>query len=158
MGATFLYVAAWLLAFGYPNAAYAFTDAQAKAGAETFQRQCARCHGPIGEGQDNIYRGLRSPELIGPNSFPVAPRPYQKLRHFEFHSVRDIYEFASAAMPADQPASLSSDEYWDVITYLLQANGVLADRKPLDESIAAQIPIPLTRRQAASHRTAAAGR
>ena len=155
---TLLLFVSGLAAFSRPRTALAFTDAQAKAGAETFQLQCARCHGPNGEGQDNIYRGLRAPELIGSNSFPVAPRPYQKLRHFDFHSVRDIYEFASAAMPADQPASLNGDVYWDVIAYLLQANGVRSDGKPLSEITAAETPIPLMRRQGTPPRTAAAGR
>jgi len=145
-------------AIGLPSAALAFTDAEAKAGAETFQLQCARCHGPNGEGQENIYHGLRAPELIGSNSFPVAPRAYQKLRHFNFHNVRDVYEFSSASMPADQPASLDSETYWDVIAYLLQANGVHSDGKQLDESTAAETPIPLMRRQGAPPKTAAAGR
>lgn len=152
-----LVVASWLAAFSQPGAAFAFTDAQVKAGAETFQLQCARCHGPNGEGEENIYHGLRAPELIGPNAFPVGPRPYQKLRHFDFHSVRDIYEFASASMPADQPASLNADVYWDVIAYLLEANGVSSDGKPLNESTAAEIPIPLMRRQGTPPRTASAG-
>jgi mono/diheme cytochrome c family protein len=152
-----LVVASWLAAFGQSGAAFAFTDAQAKAGAETFQLQCARCHGPNGEGLDNIYHGLRAPELIGPNAFPVDPRAYQKLRHFDFHNVRDIYEFASASMPADQPASLSGDVYWDVISYLLEANGISSDGKPLDESTAAEIPVPLMRRQGTPPRTAATG-
>jgi len=152
-----LVVAFWLAASSQPGAAFAFTEAQAKAGAETFQLQCARCHGPNGEGLDNIYHGLRAPELIGPHAFPVDPRPYQKLRHFDFHSVRDIYEFASASMPADQPASLNSDVYWDVIAYLLQANGVHSDGKQLDESTAAEIPIPLMQEQGTPPRAAAAG-
>ena len=145
-----------------PDVASAFTDAQATAGAQKFQLQCARCHGPNGEGEDNIYtsyiyHGLRAPELIGPTAFPVAPRPYQKLRHFDFHSVRDVFEFASAVMPADQPASLDSASYWDVIAYLLQANGVHSDGKELNETTAAETPIPLMRRQGSSTHTASAG-
>ena len=61
-------------------------------------------------------------------------------------------------MPADQPASLSGEAYWDVIAYLLQANGIRSDGKPLNESTAAETPIPLMRRQGTPPRTAAAGR
>ncbi|MGD0074872.1 MAG: c-type cytochrome [Candidatus Binataceae bacterium] len=155
--AKLLVAASCLVVLWRPGPALAFTDAQAKSGSETFQLQCARCHGPNGEGLENIYHGLRAPELIGPKAFPVDPRAYQKLRHFDFHSVRDIYEFASASMPADQPASLSADVYWDVIAYLLEANGVRPDSKQLDETSAAEIPIPLMQRQGMPPRSANAG-
>jgi cytochrome c len=153
-----LVLALGVTASGWPDVAGAFTDAQANAGAQTYQLQCARCHGPNGEGQDNIYHGMRAPELIGAGTFPVTPRAYQKLRHFNFHNLRDVYEFSSASMPADQPASLNGEAYWDVLSYLLQANGVRSDGKQLDESSAAVIAIPIMRRQGASPHTAAADR
>jgi mono/diheme cytochrome c family protein len=126
--------------------ARAFTSEQVDKGRETFRLQCARCHGPSGEGIRDIYRGMTAPPLIGSTAFPVDPRPYQKMRHFQFHSVQDIYEFASAVMPADQPASLTADDYWNVISYLLNANGMAANGQPLDQQSAARMS--LTRLQA----------
>jgi mono/diheme cytochrome c family protein len=119
--------------------ARAFTAAQVQAGARTYKRQCARCHGVNGEGKDNAYKGLRSPELIGASALPCHPRPFQKLRTHVFRRAQDVYAFASALMPADQPAILDADEYWDVIAYLLHANGMAANDTRLDATSAAQV-------------------
>jgi polar amino acid transport system substrate-binding protein len=119
----------------------AFTAEQVDRGREVFRLQCARCHGPDGQGITNIYRGMTAPPLIAPSAFPLNPRPYQKMRHFQFRTVRDIYEFASAVMPADQPASLSEDDYWDAIAYLLNANGVAVNGQLLNEDAAADMSL-----------------
>jgi len=121
--------------------ATAFTAEQVDKGQEIFRLQCARCHGPSGQGISNIYRNMTAPPLIGPGAFPLNPRPYQKMRHFQFRTVRDIYEFASAVMPADQPASLDAEDYWDVIAYLLNANGERVNGQMLNEDAAADLSL-----------------
>ncbi len=134
--------------------ARAFTAEQADKGREVFRLQCARCHGPDGQGISNIYRGMTAPPMIGPTTFPLDPRPYQKMRHFQFRTVRDVYEFASAVMPADQPASLSAEDFWDVIAYLLNANGVPVNGKLLTENDAAGMSLAAlqARNKASWHR------
>ncbi len=112
----------------------AFTSEQATRGAEIFRLQCARCHGPDGQGKDAAWRGLRAPELVGPQALPVDPRPYQQIRRRPFRSARDVYDFASAAMPADQPASLDARDYFAVLAYVLATNGAAADARALDDT------------------------
>jgi mono/diheme cytochrome c family protein len=119
--------------------AHAFTREQADAGARTYKRQCARCHGVDGAGKDDQYKGLRAPELIGSGALPCQPRPFQKVRKDNFRTPKDIYDYVSATMPADQPAILDAEEYWNVVAYLLRANGREADTIPLDATSAAQI-------------------
>jgi mono/diheme cytochrome c family protein len=119
--------------------AYSFTDAQVKSGERTYKRQCSRCHGVKGEGKDDQFKGLRAPELIGATALPCLPRPYQKIRQQKFRTAEDVYAFASATMPADQPAILDADEYWAVIAYLLAANGKKANDTPLDKASASNI-------------------
>jgi cytochrome c len=121
--------------------ARAFTAEQADKGREVFRLQCARCHGPDGQGITNIYRSMTAPPLIGPTVLPLNPRPYQKMRHFQFRTVRDVYEFASAVMPADQPASLSAEDYWNVIAFLLCANGAAVNGQLLNEDAAADMSL-----------------
>lgn len=128
-----------LLAAAVP--VHAFTAEQADKGREIFRLQCARCHGPEGQGISDIYKGMTAPPLIGPGALPLDARAYQKMRHFQFRTVRDVYEFASAVMPADQPASLSAEDYWDVIAYLLSANGVAVNGKLLTEDEAASLSL-----------------
>ncbi len=119
--------------------AFAFTLTQAQSGKRIYAQQCARCHGPNGEGKDDSYRGLRAPELIGPTALPCMPRPFQKIRQHAFRTVKDVYEFVSATMPADQPASLEAEQYWNVIAYVLQANGKTPDDSRISAASSAQI-------------------
>ena len=117
----------------------AFTHDQATAGARTYKRQCARCHGADGAGKDNQYQGLRAPEVIGPGALPCEPRSYQVIRSARFRTAKDVYDSVSATMPVDQPSILDADEYWDLVAYLLEANGRKADDTPLDAKTAAQV-------------------
>ena len=119
-----------------PGRAGAFTTEQAASGARIYARQCARCHGVNGEGKDNAYRGLRAPDLVGADALPCRPRAFQKIRQRDLRTVADIYAFVSTAMPADQPAILDADEYWNVLAYLLQRNGTVADGMRLSDSTA----------------------
>lgn len=123
------------------EATYAFTDAQVQSGERVYQHSCTRCHGPNADGKDEAYRGLRAPELIGSTALPCTPRPFQKIRQHAFRSVRDVYEFVSAAMPADRPASLEAEQYWDVLAFLLQHNGIPADGEHLDDASGAQVTL-----------------
>jgi mono/diheme cytochrome c family protein len=132
-------LAVGLLAVGMLGTTLAFTRDQVAAGARTYKRQCARCHGVDGAGKDDQYQGLRAPELIGTSALPCRPRPFQKIRKDNFRTPKDIYDYVSATMPADQPAILDAEEYWDVIAYLLNANGRETDDTPLVAGTAAQI-------------------
>ena len=117
----------------------AFTQAQRENGAQTYSRQCARCHGEHGEGRDDQYKGLRATELIGPSALSCRPAPFEKIRQGDFRTATDVYEFVSATMPTDQPAVLDADEYWNAVAYLLAANGRSADGTPLDRVSGEQI-------------------
>ena len=43
--------------------ARAFTAEQVDKGRDVFRLQCARCHGPDGQGITNIYRGMTAPPM-----------------------------------------------------------------------------------------------
>lgn len=140
-----------LILAGIPRRAYAFTQEQVDKGREVFRLQCARCHGPDGQGVRDAYRGLTAPPLIGPGALPLEPHPYQKLRHYEFHTMMDVYEFSSAVMPLDQPASLEPRDYWDVMSYILAADGVKPDGEPMDQQRAALVSLRPIRAKEATY-------
>ena len=150
--AWFVALAAILISVvGISQPARAFTQEQVDVGRETFRLQCARCHGPDGQGVRDAYRGLTAPPLIGPGSLPLNPHPYQKLRHYQFHTMLDVYEFSSAVMPLDQPASLYPHDYWSVMAYILDADGEKPDGKPIDQQDAEQVSLNSVRWKEAAH-------
>jgi mono/diheme cytochrome c family protein len=80
---------------------------QVALGRAVYLVHCAKCHGGNGEGA--IGRTLVAPWD------PLAG----------YRTADELYVFVSRVMPFDDPGSLKAQEYWDVIAFLLNANGVL---------------------------------
>lgn len=72
--------------------------AQAETGQAIFKEECARCHGPMGEGTKKTTR-----PLVGEKS------PFQ------------IFELIKRTMPDDDPGSCTDDEYRKVAAYIHDA-------------------------------------
>ncbi|MER3397632.1 MAG: hypothetical protein C4315_05815 [Chloroflexota bacterium] len=87
---------------------------------QLFARNCARCHGPAGEG------GI-GPRLIGPG------HNLAKFRNGEL-----LFEYIKSSMPQDAPGSLKNDEYYQITLYILRANGYLkVEEMPSPDKLAA---------------------
>ena len=81
-----------------------YTDAQAARGETVYNANCAVCHG------DNLGGNEMGPELAG-NSF---------VGFWDGLSLGDLLMVMSVSMPQDNPGSLDTAEYVDVIAYMLQ--------------------------------------
>ena len=122
-----------ILALAAP--AFAYTTDQATAGKDLYVKNCAVCHGSGGEGgavpeQFPSLKGQKAPRLVGPGFLPGMK------------TVGQVYDFASKNMPGNAPGSLKSEEYLDIISFALQANGIKPDGKPLTPETANKIQIP----------------
>lgn len=80
---------------------------QVAAGRDVYVAECAKCHGEQGEGGTG-------PVLIG-GSRRIA----------SYENTTRLYDYVSRTMPFDNAGSLSEEEYWDSIAYLLDANELL---------------------------------
>jgi len=83
-----------------------YTEAQAKRGQDTYTRHCEFCHQPDLRGLDC------NPSLVG-EAFA---------QEWNGRSVGDIFQRVQTTMPEGAAASLSAQEYADVISYVLNAN------------------------------------
>jgi hypothetical protein len=79
-----------------------FTTEQAQSGRETFSNICRACHTP---------RDFRS--ILKQSDDTEA-------------LLRDYYDLISTAMPQDSPGSLSTENYTNIMAYLLSLNGFSA--------------------------------
>ncbi len=111
--------------------------AQAKAGAELYGKYCGGCHGA--HGNDG-----KAPPVVGLNAgaLPLAPPPKAKMRKVQFKTVADVADFVAKTMPPKAPGSLSADDYYAIMAFDLQANGIDLGDKKLDPSLAATLEIP----------------
>jgi cytochrome c len=111
--------------------------AQARTGQELYGKSCAGCHGA--HGNDG-----KAPPVVGldAGALPLAPPPGAKFRTTQFKTVGDVADFVTRTMPPKAPGSLSADEYYAILAFDLQANGIDLGDKTLDGALAATLEIP----------------
>jgi mono/diheme cytochrome c family protein len=103
-----------------------YTQDQAAAGQQVFTQYCAKCHGAQLAGQ-------AGPPLAGPKF--AANLRYSKM------SAQQMFTFIKTQMPADKPASLSTQQYLRALAYILSKNGYPAGSTPLSEKTLGQVKL-----------------
>jgi mono/diheme cytochrome c family protein len=93
-----------------------YTEAQAARGDDGFAKHCASCHGA---------------SLTGTGEAP-ALQGAQFVSDFNGETVGDLFDRIRTSMPQDNPASLSRDQYADILAFMLKANSFPAGTRDLD--------------------------
>ena len=83
-----------------------YTEAQAKRGADLFDRECAQCHGPNGTG------GSMAPALVGP-AFAA---------NYDGQTVGDLFDRNRTTMPIGKEGQLSGQQNADITAFMLLVN------------------------------------
>jgi S-disulfanyl-L-cysteine oxidoreductase SoxD len=99
-----------------PSATFA---QQVIAGKALFADSCAVCHGSAGQGRS-------ATRLVGMTSGALS----------RFGTAEELADFVMVNMPPNAASRLSQAEYYDVVGFLLSANGVATSDRVLDEAIA----------------------
>ena len=92
----------------------------AKQGDAIFQAQCASCHGEFGEGAG------RWPVLAGGTGTLRADRPDKTVGSF-WPDLSTVFDYIHRAMPYGNAHSLSDDEIYSVVAYILSLNDIVKD-------------------------------
>ena len=92
-----------------------FTSAQAERGKVVYDRSCKNCHMP------EFYT--------------------EKLLRYTNQPMSALFETVSATMPADNVGSLPTNDYVDVLAYVLSINGAKPGKEELSEETMAGIAI-----------------
>jgi mono/diheme cytochrome c family protein len=83
-----------------------YTEAQANRGAALFDKECAQCHGPSGEG------GGMAPALVGP-AFSA---------NYDGQTVGDLFDRNRTTMPVGKEGQLGGTQSADITAFMLQFN------------------------------------
>jgi len=103
-------------------------------GAALYQQHCQACHGAEGQGGMNgdLVGGVGSLATAAPKKTVTSYWPYATI----------AFDYIRRAMPYTAPGSLSADEVYAIVAYLLAQDGVVAKDAVLDADRLAAMKMP----------------
>lgn len=103
-------------------------------GAQVYAGKCAACHGPTGvEGPKD--------KLVGGQNTLTTPKPVRTIGSYWPYATT-LYDYIHRAMPFNAPQSLTSDETYSVIAWLLFQNKVIAEDAVIDAQTLPKVQMP----------------
>ena len=104
-------------------------------GEEVYAEQCASCHGDFGEGLD------RWPELVGGEDSLDTHDPVKTTGSY-WPYASTMYDYIYRAMPFGVAQSLTHDETYQVVAYLLYMNEIIDEDFVLNDKNIGKIKMP----------------
>lgn len=103
-------------------------------GQLVFESRCQACHGAKGEGTGS------STVLVGGNMQTEAA-PLKTVGSFWPHA-STLFDYVRRAMPANAPKTLSNNEVYQVVAYVLYLNGIINQYAVLNKDSLLTIQMP----------------
>jgi cytochrome c len=104
-------------------------------GEEVFAEQCAVCHGDFAEGVD------RWPVLAGGRGTLKSRNPVKTIGSY-WPYLSTAYDYIERAMPFGNARSLSPDEIYGIVAYLLYMNDLVDDEFVLSKENFTEVHLP----------------
>jgi cytochrome c len=108
-------------------------------GALVYAAKCASCHGAKGEGGS-------AERLVGRNdgdSFAHATNPtLVRTVGSYWPYATTLFDYTARAMPFQRPGSLTADETYGLVAYLLFLNGIVAEDAVMDAARLPRVVMP----------------
>jgi S-disulfanyl-L-cysteine oxidoreductase SoxD len=92
----------------------------ARQGDQLFQQRCASCHGEFGQGEGRLSA------LAGGRGSLKADRPDKTIGSF-WSDVSTLYDYIKRTMPYGNARSLTDDETYALVAFLLHLNDIVRD-------------------------------
>src|SRR5947209_2267403 len=106
-----------------------------KAGEAVYLGKCAACHGEFGESAG------RWPQVAGGQGTLAAADPVKTVGSYFAH-LSTVFDYVRHAMPFGDAQSLSNDELYAVVAYLLFLNDIVDDKFVLSNDNFASVKMP----------------
>jgi len=111
----------------------------AAQGAPTYAAQCAACHGARGEGIPPF------PRLVGRDAadfgFARDPKLVKTVGNYWPYATT-LYDYINRTMPFAAPGTLSADEVYGVVAWILAENGIIARTAVMDSRTLPAVRMP----------------
>ena len=106
----------------------------AAQGAPVYEAKCQACHGTKGAGQPND-------RLVGGHGTLASQAPVRTVGSYWPYATT-VFDYVRRAMPYQQPQSLTDNEVYAVVAYLLQLNGIIGETDEMNAQTLPKVKMP----------------
>lgn len=103
-------------------------------GAKIFAATCAVCHGDHGQG------GI-APRLVGGEGTLASAHPVKTVGSYWPYATT-VFDYIRRAMPFTSPESLTNDQVYALVAYLLNQNGIIPDNAVMNATTLPAVKMP----------------
>jgi len=127
-------IAAWDISIGPDGAGLPPGKGTPQQGEAVYAAKCLACHGEKGAGKPND-------QLVGGRGTLAGEAPVKTVGSFWPYATT-LFDYVRRAMPLNQSKSLSDDEVYAVVAYLLHLNGIIGENDTIDARTLPQVRMP----------------
>ena len=128
-------IAAWDVSIGPDGAGLPPGGGTPKQGETVYLAKCVACHGEKGAGKPND-------QLVGGQGTLTGDKPPVKTVGSFWPYATTIFDYVRRAMPYNESKSLTDDEVYAVVAYILQLNGVIGENDTIDARTLPKVKMP----------------
>ena len=110
----------------------------AKEGAVVFAKRCEVCHGK--NGQNGVIRRLVLGSPGNPFRGPFKAEDRDSVAYYPYATI--AWDYINRAMPVPKPGSLTPDEVYAVVAFLLYRNGIIQETDVMDAQSLPKVEMP----------------
>lgn len=130
-------IAAWDIDVRPDGAGLPSGQGTAAQGEGVYQTHCVACHGSNLEG----VGGTRGGPLVGGRGSLASEWPLKTVESFWPYATT-LYDFVNRAMPFDKPGSLSPDEVYALVAYILHRAKIIGAEEEMNARSLPQVRMP----------------
>ena len=128
-------LASWDISIGPDGAGLPPGSGTVKQGEAVFAAKCQACHGEKGAGTPND-------RLVGGQGSLPGDKPPVKTVGSYWPYATTLFDYIRRAMPFNESKSLTSDEVYGVVAYLLNLNGVIPETETINAQSLPKVTMP----------------
>jgi len=128
-------IASWDISIGPDGAGLPPGSGTPKQGEAVYTEKCLVCHGEKGAGKPNDM-------LVGGRGTLAGDQPPVKTVGSFWPYATTLFDYVRRAMPLNESKSLTNDEVYAVVAYLLQLNGIIGENETINAQILPRVQMP----------------
>src|SRR5215468_9868113 len=128
-------IAGWDISIAPDGAGLPSGSGTPAQGALVYAAKCAACHGEKGAGKPND-------QLVGGQGTLVGDQVPVKTVGSFWPYATTVFDYVRRAMPLNESKSLTSDEVYGVVAYLLNLNGVIPESETMNAQSLPKVTMP----------------